>query len=162
MKYVATTNVPGYLPMSDDPPVFETVREAWSFLAQERTEAEDSAFESGHDFIPEGYSACKNVLDTLADSGAEADFANAGLDFDGTGSVHGPTPGYYGEHDLGLAYSVERAAQIVVMRDPNGTLVEWVHEEAEDVNERVGRFVVAMLDDDLEFTVELSAQEPTS
>lgn len=101
MPYLATQNVPGYLPMDDAPPIFDTAREAWDYLRTQRTESEDEALEDDGD----GYSACKNTLDTLADSGTESDFANVGLDFDGTGSVHGDTPGGR-MYDLGITYSV--------------------------------------------------------
>lgn len=49
-RYVATINVPGYLPMDDDPPVFDSAREAWQYLVGEVDRAwelwTDSATES--------------------------------------------------------------------------------------------------------------------
>jgi hypothetical protein len=87
MTYVATINVPGYLPMDDDPPEFDTAREAWEWLAQERQAAEEDAD------IPE-WSETQSTLRLFADGSP------------GTGVVYGTTPGYDGDHDLGLVYSV--------------------------------------------------------
>jgi len=39
--FVATVHVPGYMPMDDDPPVFDTASEAWAYLATERERDED-------------------------------------------------------------------------------------------------------------------------
>jgi hypothetical protein len=106
-QYVATINTPGYLPWDDDPPTFETAREAWQYLAEERQRAEDDAYEPGD---AEGFSATANTLETLGtnmNQGTDSDYENAGLDpFERTGTIYGPTPGYDGDHDLGLAYSV--------------------------------------------------------
>jgi hypothetical protein len=104
VTYLATINVPGYLPMDDEPPTFDTAREAWDYLRDERTRGEDDQLESDGD----GYSATKNTLDDIADNYCEATRENYGLDFDGTGTVHGDTPG--GRiHDLGLSYTVSIA-----------------------------------------------------
>ncbi len=105
MTYVAIVNVPGYLPMDDDPPVFDTAREAWQYLAGERERGED-------DTEGEQYSTTRDHLAALGYPGlVGSDAANwlarNGLDPDGTGTVYGATPGYEGDHDLGLAYSVE-------------------------------------------------------
>jgi hypothetical protein len=100
MPYVATINVPGYLPMDDDPPVFDTAQEAWEYLASERERGED-------DTEGENYSATVEELQTLADP---ANWRNGVIDSsandDGTGTIYANTPGYDGGHDLGLAYSV--------------------------------------------------------
>jgi hypothetical protein len=88
MMFVATINVPGYLPMDDEPPMFETAAEAWQYLADERDYGEDQA-----EF-------------TEADPTRVGDVAADLRKMDGTGTVYGFTPGYEGEHDLGLAYSV--------------------------------------------------------
>lgn len=90
-EYVATINVPGYLPMDDEPPTFETAQEAWAYLADERRNAEDE--EEGE------YSTTVDELD------AHAAAAGSGAPFD-VGTVYGDTPGYDGSHDLGLAYCV--------------------------------------------------------
>lgn len=101
MKYLATINTPGYLPWDDDPPTFDTPREAWAYLAEARIRAEDDLIWSvGED---DGYSGTVNTLESL--SNGTLGFEEVG-DGDGTGSVHGDTPGYDGDHDLGLAYSV--------------------------------------------------------
>lgn len=95
--YVATINTPGYLPDADEPATFDTAAEAWAYLADEVKRAED-------DFEGDGYSATANTLESLGNGTLHPN--DAGLDFDGTGTVYGPTPGYEGDHDLGKAYSV--------------------------------------------------------
>lgn len=116
--YVALTNVPGYLPMDDQPPMFDgenAVRDAWDYLATERMNAED---DTEHD----GYSATKNTLDMLA---AGELWEDSGLDDDGTGTVTGGTPGYDGDHDQGIAYTVQTVACSWTARCGN-TAVEMV------------------------------------
>lgn len=93
-RYVATINTPGYLPMDDNPPVFDTAREAWEYLATERGYAEDDA-PGGVD-----YSDTWHTLQALGTGEAEGDQP---------GTVYGPTPGHDGDHDLGLAYTVSVA-----------------------------------------------------
>lgn len=92
-KYVATVNVPGYLPMDDDPPYFDKAHEAWQYLADERERGEQDT---------EG--------DTLSETWRElSDRARATevlIGETGEGVIYGATPGYDGEHDLGLAYCV--------------------------------------------------------
>jgi hypothetical protein len=95
MPYVATMNIPGYLPMDDDPPVFNTAGEAWTYLAEER-QRDDLAWVPDDPDDPEGPASLDNTsleLEACARHGR-------------IGTVYGPTPGYDGEHDLGLAYSV--------------------------------------------------------
>jgi hypothetical protein len=100
MKFVATINVPGYLPMSDDPPVFDTaeqdsycitctLREAWRYLYGERERDLDDPMndEDGDE------DQCLDEIEGMIDNPE-------------TGTVYGRTPGYDGEHDQGLAYSV--------------------------------------------------------
>jgi hypothetical protein len=86
--YVATINVPGYLPMDDEPPTFDTAREAWQYLVSEVDRAWD-------DFPEDDNGACLEVHTAMHN-----------LDQSQPGTVYGPTPGYDGSHDLGLAYSV--------------------------------------------------------
>lgn len=86
MMYVATINTPGYLPWDDDPPVFETIKDAWGYLAAHREREEDMA-ECTH-------GTCEKALRAL-------------LSQDHCGSVHLHTPGYDGEHGLGLHYNVD-------------------------------------------------------
>lgn len=94
--YVATINVPGYLPMDDDPPVFESIKAAWEWLAQERQREEDAAEMPG-----DSYSGTVLALEAMANA-TMAD----GTPYQRRGTVYGSTPGYDGNHDLGLAYSV--------------------------------------------------------
>lgn len=84
--FVATINVPGYLPMDDGPAVFESADDAWIYLANERVHAED-----GLD-IPQQTETVAELFDMSRSGGA--------------GTVYGVTPGYEGSHDLGLAYNV--------------------------------------------------------
>lgn len=90
MGYVATVNVPGYLPMDDEPHVFDNPKDAWEYLADER--------ERGFDGIEDKL----NDEDLWHYLVAQAQEPTG----DGTGSAHGSTPGYEGDHDLGLVYSV--------------------------------------------------------
>lgn len=86
--YVATINIPGYLPQDDDPPTFETAREAWQYLVGE--------VDRSWDYYPEDTNgAC-----------LEAHTEMHNLDQSQPDTVYAPTPGYVGDHDLGLAYSV--------------------------------------------------------
>lgn len=104
MGYVATINIPGYLPQDDEPPVFDTPAEAWQYLADERERGEDSAYVEGDS---EEYSATYTNLKAIAAhcaAGMPGDTHPVNLD--GTGTVYGDTPGYDGNHDLGLAYCV--------------------------------------------------------
>jgi hypothetical protein len=100
--YVATTNVPGYLPMDDEPATFEDAREAWAYLAEERQRDEDNV-------EGDGYSATHNTMESLGNGTLNPN--DAGLDFDYTGTVYGDTPGYDGDHDLGLAYCVTEVTE---------------------------------------------------
>lgn len=115
--YIAIINVPGYLPMDDDPPVFDTAAEAWWYLYHERCDSEwDAELATGR---CEGCGV--NVTDaggdwqdhdddseTGVELGKRARHAASGLvtDFEACGTVYGTTPGYDGSHDLGIAYSV--------------------------------------------------------
>jgi hypothetical protein len=88
MPYVATINVPGYLPMSDDPPVFDTAREAWEYLSEAHKVAADDA-EAWR--IDNGIEREAHEMDEMGSR---------------EGVIYASTPGYEGDHDLGLAYSV--------------------------------------------------------
>lgn len=92
-RYVATISVPGYLPMDDDPPVFMDAADAWAYLAEERQRAEDDDEDATE------YSETLETLNGMATGGAQL------------GSVVGPTPGYTGDHDLGLVYAVREVEQ---------------------------------------------------
>ncbi|HEX2242600.1 MAG TPA: hypothetical protein VHK27_05000 [Gammaproteobacteria bacterium] len=137
-SFVATINVPGYLPMDDEPPVFDTAQEAWSYLAEERTRAEDQYPEwcdhSTCQIRPcDEYSETRETLSVLAEAAhwehSERDtwLLENRLAPDGTGAVYGSTPGYDGDHDLGLAYNVD-AIECEYSRAPiTGTLNCSIH-----------------------------------
>ena len=107
-QYVATINTPGYLPTDDEPAVFDTAQEAWEYLADERERAEDDAVYSDDD--PEAYEYSDTLTTLRYIAGDEHEHGNPREDYptnvDGTGTVYGNTPGYSGDHDLGMAYSV--------------------------------------------------------
>ena len=86
--YLAIVNTPGYLPMDDDPAAFETTRDAWQYLVSEVDRAWD-------DYPDDENGAC-----------VEAHSLMHYQDQSVPGSVYAPTPGYDGDHDLGVAYSV--------------------------------------------------------
>ena len=87
--YLATMNVPGYLPMGD-PVEFDSAEMAWDYLASERNTDLDN------------YEAPWPADDAAAIAMDALKAENVG------GSVWGTTPGYDGDHDLGLVYSVTR------------------------------------------------------
>lgn len=101
MGFVATINVPGYSPMDDDPPVFDTAQDAWAYLRDERERGEDDTEGGDYSDTHHSLDQCSGNLG----SARIAWWAHLGT-MDGQGTVHGPTPGYDGDHDLGLAYSV--------------------------------------------------------
>jgi len=99
-QFLATISTPGYMPWNDEPPMFDTAREAWDYLLDERREQEDDAIMAGLG-TGEGYSATLNRIEQAADGNWD------GLNLDtGEGVIYGDTPGYDGDHDLGLAYCV--------------------------------------------------------
>lgn len=102
MAYVATINVPGYLPTGDDPPVFDTPAEAWVYLESVREDAESYATDDGV-FVA---SECLSDLRRIAEA---AQSNSVFVPEVSEGTVYGPTPGYEGDHDLGLAYTVSVA-----------------------------------------------------
>jgi hypothetical protein len=86
---VATVSVPGYLPMDDDPPTFMDAADAWAYLAEERQRQVEE----------EDQDETLETLTGMAGGGAQL------------GSVVGPTPGYTGDHDLGLVYAVREVEE---------------------------------------------------
>lgn len=125
--YVATVNVPGYLPMDDDPATFETPAEAWDYLADERERAEEdmSCDETCDDGPACQWGYTHDATDTVVELQAmpDRDIPSG----DGTGTVYGETPGYHGDHDLGLAYTVSEveAEGGVVTVAPGQGEVTW-------------------------------------
>lgn len=111
MQYIATINTPGYLPDSGDIAVFDTATEAWEYLWDERNRHIEETYdgEADPDGNPWGEDECLDILSANV-SCASGMHANTepypGCLTDGTGTVTGPTPGYEGDHDLGLAYTV--------------------------------------------------------
>ena len=108
--YLAIINTPGYLSEQDDLPVFDSAQEAWSYLADERTRAEDET--DGDD-----YSATRERLAVLGEAShwthpdGNRWLADAGLTPDGQGVVYGPSVPER-MHDLGVAYSVVRIQHV--------------------------------------------------
>jgi hypothetical protein len=112
-RFVATVNVPGYLPMDDDPPTFDTAQEAWAYLAELRQRDEDQ-----NDTYPEytntleEMKALSNDQNWSQDEGVDWLAEYFDVNVDGTGTVYGATPDRIGpdgesdENDLGLAYTV--------------------------------------------------------
>lgn len=102
MRYVAYVNVPGYMPMSDEPAVFENSADAWDYLADER-KRDDNAWIPENSDDPDGPHRLDDTTLELERYARE----NHGI-----GTVYGNTPGCEPEeciHDLGLAYSVDYA-----------------------------------------------------
>lgn len=85
--FTAIINTPGYIPVAK-PVVFDVAKDAWAYLADERERHEDLLGEG-----PTG--TVENLRARAADP-----FATAGF-------VFGDTPGYEGDHDLGIAYCVD-------------------------------------------------------
>lgn len=111
MRYVATINTPGYLPDSTEPPpTFDTAKEAWTYLYHERVNHErDNPCDLCHDTMTHGpFGDCDDDTETATELGRMARWAGSGMvtDSEATGTVTGPTPGYDGDHDLGLVYEV--------------------------------------------------------
>lgn len=96
--FEALVNVPGYLPMADQPSLFDTAEDAWEFLACERERDLDSVEES-----PEGADLGEVEFMRLMAAGELPSRCR----LDGTETVFAATPGYFGDHDLGLAYTVK-------------------------------------------------------
>lgn len=108
--YLATVNTSGYSPMDDDPPVFDNPRDAWAYLLHDREVSEE------FDETPE-YSETHEKLRKIASNPLNT----LHTDSTGCGLVHGPTPGYTGNHDLGQNYAVT-----LVIENPSAADV-WPH-----------------------------------
>jgi hypothetical protein len=102
--YLAVINVPGYLPVSD-PEWSDSAQGAWGYLLGERMAWEEAAPDDTGEF-----SGTVLALQYLAseDHLPGSPHEDWPTDGDGCGVIYGPTPGYDGYHDLGLAYSVRR------------------------------------------------------
>lgn len=86
----ATINIPGYLPMDDEPPEFDTPEQAWEWLREEREKALDDVDYDEPEFDED---QCLDEIEGM-------------IDHPTTGTVYGRTPGSDSEYDLGLAYTV--------------------------------------------------------
>lgn len=89
--YVAIINVPGYLSEQDELPEFERISEAWEYLIDQRQVDLGDPINDEDEDDDQALAEMEGMLDDLQ-----------------LGTVYGFTPGYDGDHDLGLAYSVVR------------------------------------------------------
>lgn len=102
--YVAYVNVPGYLPMADEPMSAEEPEACWEWLAGERRRDLDAA--------PSGLQAEQadqgemDMMDMMGDGEYPADWHGSR-----TGTVWAATPGG-SDHDLGLAYTVREVIHV--------------------------------------------------
>ncbi len=87
-QYVATINTPGYLPWADEPAVFDSIREAWEYLESEYQRMNDTDLPQ-----PDDYEETLIGFTTR-------------VNWDQPGNLYANTPGYEGDHDLGLVFSV--------------------------------------------------------
>lgn len=87
-------------------PEFETAQQAWAYLADELAREEDM-----HPDDLGEYSSTVTALRYLAsdDHVPGSPHEDWPTSTEGVGTVYGSTPGYDGDHDLGLAYSVVRS-----------------------------------------------------
>lgn len=102
--YEAIINTPGYLPTADEPAYFESAKAAWDYLRGERERDEDSADTEGEEYS-ETHATLSAIVEAL-DAQSEKLMREHGVADDGTGTLYGPTAGYEGSHDLGVAYNV--------------------------------------------------------
>lgn len=99
--YVAQIYAPGYLPESDTPG-FPTAHEAWAYLASERMRGEDEAEGGG------SYSDECTIMESYGNPSYDysVDPDDHRVTARGVGYIGADTPGYDGDHDLGLIYRV--------------------------------------------------------
>jgi hypothetical protein len=111
-RFIATVNVPGYLPHSDDSPAFKTAKAAWEYLLDERCRDENQTDD------PE-YSDTVSALSYIASDHHQHGnaFEDVPTEASGEGTVYGATPGHDDSFDIGLAYTVTR-----VEMKPQGVL----------------------------------------
>lgn len=100
--FEAIVNTPGYLPMADDATTFDSASDAWAWLADERGREEDQAEERFYSDALMLMARLGEVASVWPQDTPEW-MATARV-----GTVYAGTPGYDGEHDLGLAYTVVR------------------------------------------------------
>lgn len=106
--YLATVNIPGYLPMDDDPPTFDTASEAWRYLADEREQGGGRYVLDDPD-DPDGTASEDPTYTCLMHHADATTSYVCGNDTmhrpDFVGTVYQP-PDRESTHDLGLAYCV--------------------------------------------------------
>jgi hypothetical protein len=97
--YIALINIPGYMPMDDEPPTFENAWDAWDYLADIRREFEDSAELPGDTYSDTVLALEANSMRLMAD----------GTRYNYIGTVYGPSPLCEADdpYDLGYAYTVD-------------------------------------------------------
>lgn len=102
-RYVAVVSSPGYLPDTDSPPpTFESAAVAWTYLAEERRKAEEEASDGCSDDVCDPGCPWRSEA-MLSDTFVELIEAS---ETQQPGTVSGDTPGYHGDHDLGICYEV--------------------------------------------------------
>lgn len=101
--YLATVSMPG-----NEPASFDTAREAWWHLYHHRCDAERNApCDLCDDTMTHGpMGDCDDDSETGDALSRRASDRWMVCDFERVGTVHGPTPGYRGDNDPGLTYSV--------------------------------------------------------
>lgn len=98
--FQAIINVPGYLSNQDELPEFDTAASAWEYLIDERLRDLD-------DPMNDEDNSDDQAIDEME-----------GYVQDGSpGTAWGRTPGYDGDHDLGLSYSVVEVIYASKLRD---------------------------------------------
>lgn len=108
--FMATVSIPGHAPMDVHTATFETPTEAWWHLYHARCDAErNAACDLCNDTMTHGpFGDCDDDSETGRELAKHARWAASGLicDFEAVGTIHGPTPGFRGSNDPGLAYVV--------------------------------------------------------
>lgn len=102
--YMATINTPGYLPEDDDPPVFDTASEAWTWLADERQTWEIDMEPDEHYSMddPDRFELSEVVADLREQAAVTAEEIPTVME-----CLWGHSVGRRGDpHDLGQSYCV--------------------------------------------------------
>lgn len=108
--FQAIINTPGYLSEQDEMPEFETAAQAWEHLAYERQRDLEDDMNDQADLVDDDQALIE--MDSHAEDGT-------------VGTVYGPTPGYDGDHDLGVAYSVIEVTYASKTRDDGADFTAW-------------------------------------
>lgn len=108
IRYAATINTPGYLPMDENPPIFDTPAEAWSYLKDEYVRSwEDLLDESTH---TPGDPTAAELEEQHTNDLRSFEFW---VEHARVGYTWMPSPGRLSDdaHDLGFNYSVQLVSQ---------------------------------------------------